>query len=95
MSLLGVWRSVAEGVSGSSPPDPLTGRERAILELLASGRGDGEIATVTGLSVRTVVILRTRIYEKIGVGSRRGAVGWAREHRLFEQEPSGDGGSVA
>lgn len=57
----------------------LTTRERSILERLAQGAGNAEIALELGISERTVRNYVSRIYSKIEVGSRAEAVVWARE----------------
>jgi len=45
----------------------LTAREREVLEQAAKGLHTKEIASVLGISPRTVEVHRTRIMEKLGV----------------------------
>jgi DNA-binding NarL/FixJ family response regulator len=52
-------------------PDPLTPREADVLELLAAGRSNGEIAQTLHVSVETVRTHARRIYRKLGVRGRR------------------------
>ncbi len=58
----------------SLPADPLTEREREILDLLTAGLSNKEIAQKLYLSVRTVEVHLRNIYSKLGVRSRLGAV---------------------
>ncbi len=57
----------------------LTEREIDVLELLAAGMKNDQIATDLGISYATVRNYVARIYEKLGVHSRAEAVIWARE----------------
>ena len=52
------------------PLPPLSDRERKILELLALGRGNNEIAEELFVSVATVKSCMAEMFEKLGVGSR-------------------------
>ncbi len=47
--------------------EPLTARERAVLELVAEGLTSGEVAAQLGLSAKTVRNYRERILAKLGV----------------------------
>lgn len=58
------------GSSGASPTAQLTAREREILELIASGSSNGEVADQLVLSVRTVERHLLNAYRKLGVRSR-------------------------
>lgn len=60
----------------------LTRRERQVLERLARGRSNAEIAGDLGIAAQTVRNYITSVYEKIGVKSRVEAVVWARERGL-------------
>jgi DNA-binding NarL/FixJ family response regulator len=53
----------------------LSARENEVLALLAGGYGNKEIADRLGLSTPTVATYIRRIYEKLHVSSRAGAVG--------------------
>lgn len=48
----------------------LSKRETAVLDLLAEGLGNKEIADRLGLSIETVRDYLKHIYAKLGVGSR-------------------------
>jgi DNA-binding NarL/FixJ family response regulator len=52
------------------PPDPLTGRERAVLRLLATGHTNAAIARRLGLSGGRVANLVMSVREKVGVENR-------------------------
>jgi DNA-binding NarL/FixJ family response regulator len=63
--------------AGSSPPAPLTQREREVLQLLAEGLRHKEIATELYISPKTVATHIQRILTKLGVHSRAEAVAHA------------------
>lgn len=52
-------------------PERLTPREADVLELLQSGRSNGEIAESLHVSIETVRTHARRVYRKLGVSSRR------------------------
>lgn len=54
--------------------EDLSGREQQILDLVARGRNNREIAALVGLSRFTVEDYTKRIYRKLAVGSRAAAV---------------------
>jgi DNA-binding NarL/FixJ family response regulator len=54
-----------------SGPELLTPREAAVLELLQSGRSNGEIAAQLHIGLETVRTHARSIYRKLGVRSRR------------------------
>jgi len=54
--------------------DPLTAREREVLQCLCGGKTDCDIARILGISPRTVHKHLQRIYEKLGVETRTAAV---------------------
>ncbi|WP_406369229.1 response regulator transcription factor [Streptomyces sp. NBC_00647] len=66
-----------------SPRPTLTGRERDILTQLAQGLGNREIAKALFISEATVKTHLGRIYAKLGVDTRAGAVSVAKEQRLL------------
>ena len=55
----------------------LTPRQREVVRLMAAGLRHREIAAILGLSPFTVKNYVERIYERLGVYSRAGAVGAA------------------
>lgn len=77
--LMPVLRALAARTCSSAPhtersEPPLTARERELLALLAEGRSTAEIAADTGLAPGTVKTHLARIYLKLGVRGRTGAV---------------------
>jgi two-component system, NarL family, response regulator YdfI len=54
--------------------EPLTPREREVLQMLASGSGNKEIASRLSISEHTVKFHVTAILGKLGAGSRTEAV---------------------
>ncbi|HZQ14235.1 MAG TPA: alpha/beta fold hydrolase [Pseudolabrys sp.] len=66
----------------SLPLDDLTGRERDVLEAVAQGLDNGEIAAALGMSEKTVRNHITRVLDKIGAEHRYQAIVRAREAGL-------------
>ncbi|MGW8971962.1 response regulator [Streptomyces platensis] len=66
-----------------SPRPTLTVRERDILGQLARGLSNREIARALFISEATVKTHLGRIYDKLGVDTRAGAVSVAKEQRLL------------
>jgi DNA-binding NarL/FixJ family response regulator len=58
--------------------DPLTPRERQVLELLVEGYSYKETAGQLGISIGTVGTYVERIYEKLHVSCRREMVAWSK-----------------
>ncbi|MFE5813779.1 response regulator [Streptomyces sp. NPDC056479] len=65
------------------PRPTLTDRERDILAQLARGIGNRDIARALYISEATVKTHLRRIYDKLGVDTRAGAVAVAKEQRLL------------
>ncbi|MFD4635335.1 response regulator [Streptomyces sp. NPDC058284] len=66
-----------------TPHPTLTDRERDILGQLSRGLGNREIARALFISEATVKTHLGRIYDKLGVDTRAGAVAVAKEQRLL------------
>lgn len=73
---------VMDRMRGAAGPT-LTDRERDILGQLAHGLGNREIARALFISEATVKTHLGRIYAKLGVDTRAGAVAVAKEQRLL------------
>lgn len=91
-------RSVAEGAPALAPsvaamlmrrassPEPrVTEREVEVLELLADGLGNRELARALFVSEATVKSHLSHIYAKLGVDTRAGAVAAAIEQRIIRR----------
>lgn len=77
---------LSPGVSGAvvsaltkadAPADPLTERERQVLQLVAEGKTTKKIASILGLSVKTAESHRTRIMQKLDIHEIAGLVRYA------------------
>jgi LuxR family maltose regulon positive regulatory protein len=68
----------SEHRTGTELVEPLTNRERSVLQLLPSMMSNAEIADELFVSVNTVKVHLKALYRKLGVGSRRQAVARAR-----------------
>jgi DNA-binding NarL/FixJ family response regulator len=66
--------------STSADPHGLTRRQREVLDLLAAGHSDTEIAAALCLSPRTVNNHVGAILAKLGVHSRKQAAVYAEQH---------------
>jgi DNA-binding NarL/FixJ family response regulator len=66
-----------------NPAEPLTGREKEVLALLAQGQSDKEMAHDLGITVGTASKHVENIREKLGASSRGEAVARAREQGLI------------
>jgi DNA-binding NarL/FixJ family response regulator len=69
-----------------SAEEPLTGRERAVLQLVVAGLRNSEIAQRLSISVKTVETHLTSLYGKCGVQSRAEAIAFVQQHRLLLEE---------
>ncbi len=68
---------------GPPPPDVLSPREREVLELLAAGHTQREIAERIGVGTKSVETDRSRVAEKLGIKSRAELVRYALLHGLL------------
>ncbi len=68
----------------TDPLDLLSGREREILQMIAEGKTNKEIASVLKLSVYTVDAHRGRIMEKLNLHSTGELVRFAMRHGLID-----------
>jgi DNA-binding NarL/FixJ family response regulator len=82
----GVSKAVVAAYLGKTdlPPDPLTPRERQVLQLIAEGKATKEVAGVLGLSVKTAESHRARIMEKLGIHETAGLVRYAIRKGLIQ-----------
>ncbi|MEO0734401.1 MAG: response regulator transcription factor [Bacteroidota bacterium] len=71
--LLRWWHSRA---TPSEPSVDLTAKEAEVLDLIAAGRSNKEIATALFISPATVKTHVNNIYKKVGIRSRKAAVAY-------------------
>lgn len=79
-----ISRTVAEAFlsrTGSSP-DPLTQRERQVLQLIGEGKSSKEVSNLLGISVKTVESHRTRLMRKLDIHDVASLVRYAIRHGL-------------
>jgi two-component system, NarL family, response regulator NreC len=81
-----VSRSVVEAYrSGAAlAPEPLTARERQVLQLIAEGKRTREVAQILGVSVKTAEAHRTHIMKKLGITQTAGLVRYALKRGFSE-----------
>jgi two-component system response regulator NreC len=82
----GVSGAVVDAVRTNASPanDPLTGRERQVLKLVAEGYSTRECAAILGISVKTADSHRTRLMRKLDIHGTAGLVRYAVRHHLAE-----------
>ena len=66
------------------PADPLTAREREVLQLVAEGNTTKEVARLLGISAKTVESHRTRIMKKLDTPNTAGVVRYAIRRGLIQ-----------
>ena len=66
------------------PRDPLTARERQVLQLVAEGKRTKEIAQLLEISVKGVESHRARIMDKLGIHHTAGLVRYAIRRGLTQ-----------
>jgi DNA-binding NarL/FixJ family response regulator len=67
------------------PRDPLTGREREVLQGVVRGQTNKEIAAELGISVRTVEAHRDSMMRKLRIHTVAGLTRYAIEHDLYQE----------
>ena len=68
----------------SEPGQRLTGREREIVQLVAEGQSNKEVAGKLGISVRTAETHRAHILRKLNLDSIAGLVRYAIRNKMIE-----------
>lgn len=74
-----VFGAVMEAFRSKSerPRDPLTARERQVLQLIAEGKSTKEIASLLGISTKTAESHRTRLMQKLDIHETASLVRYA------------------
>lgn len=82
----GVSRAVVRAYLEKSddPTDPLTARERQVLQLVAEGKSTKEVAALLGISVKTAESHRTRLMQKLEIHQTAGLVRYAIRRGLIQ-----------
>jgi DNA-binding NarL/FixJ family response regulator len=66
------------------PSDPLSPREREVLQLIAEGKATKDIAGLLGVSVKTIESHRVRLMEKLDIRQTAGLVRYAIRRGLIQ-----------
>ena len=82
----GVSRGVVEAYLAKTelPPDPLSPREREVLQLVAEGKTTKETARLLGVSIKTAENHRTRIMAKLDIHETAGLVRYAIRQGIIQ-----------
>jgi DNA-binding NarL/FixJ family response regulator len=67
-----------------TPYDPLTDRERQVMQLIAEGKTTKEVAVILGVSVKTAESHRSSLMGKLDIHSTAGVVRYAIRRGLVE-----------
>jgi len=82
----GISKAVVDAYMNKSNPrlDPLTDRERQVLQLIAEGKTTKQAASVLGVSVKTADSHRNRIMQKLEIHETASLVRYAIRHGLIK-----------
>jgi len=82
----GISRAVMEAYRNKSerPADPLTARERQVLQLIAEGKSTKDTASVLGISVKTAESHRMRLMQKLNIHETASLVRYAVRRGLIQ-----------
>lgn len=69
---------------GEKPSDPLTGRERQVLQLIAEGKSTKDVASLLGVSVKTAESHRSRLMQKLDIHETASLVRYAVKRGLVQ-----------
>lgn len=75
-----------EEKSNGNSLDKLTSRERQVLQMVSQGLYTREIASMLGLSTKTVEHHRCRLMRKLGCRNSAEVVAWAHRAGIFQEE---------
>ena len=81
-----ISHAVVQAYLGKSelPPDPLSSRERQVLQLIAEGKSTKEVAFFLGISYKTAESHRTRLMEKLDIHETASIVRYAIRQGLVQ-----------
>lgn len=82
----GVSRAVVEayGSKSQKASDPLSGRERQVLQLIAEGKSTKDVASLLGISVKTAESHRSRLMQKLDIHETASLVRYAVRRGLVQ-----------
>lgn len=82
----GVSNAVIEAYHSKSdkPQNPLTLRERQVLQLIAEGKSTKDVASLLGVSVKTAESHRTRLMQKLDIHETASLVLYAVRHGIVQ-----------
>ena len=82
----GFWRTLVESYQNGEDMvlDPLSPREREVLQLVAEGKTTKEIASTLGISFKTAETHRANIMAKLDIHETAGLVRYAIRNRLIQ-----------
>lgn len=82
----GVSSAVMEAYHSKSEKckNPLTSRERQVLQLIAEGKSTKDVASLLGISVKTVESHRTRLMQKLDIHETASLVMYAVRHGIVQ-----------
>jgi len=66
------------------PADPLTARERQVLQLIAEGKSTKDVASLLGVSVKTAESHRSRLMQKLDIHETASLVRYAVKRGLIQ-----------
>ena len=78
-AVISAYRSKAD-----RPADPLTGRERQVLQLIAEGKSTKDVASLLGVSVKTAESHRSRLMQKLDIHETASLVRYAVKRGLVQ-----------
>jgi two-component system response regulator NreC len=82
----GVSSAVMEAYNSKSETskNPLTARERQVLQLIAEGKSTKDVASLLGISVKTAESHRTRLMQKLDIHETASLVLYAVRHGIVQ-----------
>lgn len=82
----GVSQAVVEAYRSRSerPSDPLSSRERQVLQLIAEGKSTKDVASLLGISVKTAESHRSRLMKKLDIHETASLVRYAVRRGLVQ-----------
>jgi DNA-binding NarL/FixJ family response regulator len=82
--LRGYLMGASEGKLDGAPSGPLSPREREVVQLLAEGRSNKEVAIALAISIKTVETHRSRVMTKLDLHTMSDLVRYAIRNHIIE-----------